>query len=265
MNQYLDQTELYHHGIKDQKWGVRRFQNPDGSLTEEGRLRYGYKIRASVDSAVQKIKTKHQAKVEFKKKEKQRKERAKRLEAARKARAEKKAYEEAKKKAYETGTAEEVLKYRKDLTSEEKRKAVERLRTENELARFASDDARLKAEEASRNSKWNKFKNFTDKVGQAAGSVDNFTKFYNSAAKIYNSFSDEKIPVVGESKSSNSDKFRVSMEMGKELMREIPDLTMPEIEKRVERIETIRNVEKLAAGENAGGKKKDKDKKGDKK
>lgn len=32
--------ELYHHGILGQKWGVRRYQNPDGSLTEEGRRRY---------------------------------------------------------------------------------------------------------------------------------------------------------------------------------------------------------------------------------
>lgn len=32
---------LYHYGTKGQKWGVRRFQNPDGSLTEEGRRRYG--------------------------------------------------------------------------------------------------------------------------------------------------------------------------------------------------------------------------------
>lgn len=31
---------LIHHGIKGQKWGVRRYQNPDGSLTEEGRSRY---------------------------------------------------------------------------------------------------------------------------------------------------------------------------------------------------------------------------------
>ena len=33
--------ELYHHGINGQKWGVRRFQNEDGSLTEAGRDRYG--------------------------------------------------------------------------------------------------------------------------------------------------------------------------------------------------------------------------------
>lgn len=32
-------NELYHHGIKGQKWGIRRYQNPDGSLTPAGRRR----------------------------------------------------------------------------------------------------------------------------------------------------------------------------------------------------------------------------------
>ncbi len=32
--------EIYHHGIKGQRWGVRRYQNPDGTLTEEGKRRY---------------------------------------------------------------------------------------------------------------------------------------------------------------------------------------------------------------------------------
>ena len=32
---------LYHHGIKGQKWGIRRFQNKDGSLTAAGRKRRG--------------------------------------------------------------------------------------------------------------------------------------------------------------------------------------------------------------------------------
>ena len=32
--------ELYHWGIKGMKWGIRRFQNKDGSLTPEGKKRY---------------------------------------------------------------------------------------------------------------------------------------------------------------------------------------------------------------------------------
>ena len=36
-------NEIKHHGIKGQKWGRRRYQNPDGSLTAAGRERYGTK------------------------------------------------------------------------------------------------------------------------------------------------------------------------------------------------------------------------------
>lgn len=41
-----DSNELYHHGIKGQKWGIRRFQNKDGSLTEAGVSRYRYNTGA---------------------------------------------------------------------------------------------------------------------------------------------------------------------------------------------------------------------------
>ena len=36
----VSSQELYHHGIKGQKWGRRRFQNEDGSLTPAGKERY---------------------------------------------------------------------------------------------------------------------------------------------------------------------------------------------------------------------------------
>lgn len=38
---YKDADILSHYGIKGQKWGVRRFQNPDGTWTDEGKVRYG--------------------------------------------------------------------------------------------------------------------------------------------------------------------------------------------------------------------------------
>lgn len=48
-------NELNHHGIKGQKWGVRRFQKKDGSLTNVGRKRYAYDdikdVKKSLDKA----------------------------------------------------------------------------------------------------------------------------------------------------------------------------------------------------------------------
>lgn len=62
---------LMHYGIKGQKWGVRRFQNDDGTLTAEGKARYvdkgGY-FKSAVKTAVKKT---GQAAVKLLKKAKQ--------------------------------------------------------------------------------------------------------------------------------------------------------------------------------------------------
>lgn len=47
----VNNNYLAHHGIKGMKWGIRRFQNSDGSLTNAGKKRRGYKstgIRSAI-------------------------------------------------------------------------------------------------------------------------------------------------------------------------------------------------------------------------
>ena len=53
----MDNYQLYHWGIKDMRWGFRRYQNKDGSLTPEGRIRYS----VGIGNAAKKIKEKYNA------------------------------------------------------------------------------------------------------------------------------------------------------------------------------------------------------------
>lgn len=115
-------SELYHHGITGMRWGFRRFQNEDGSLTPEGELRYNQgKQKLARGKAAEMYKTKkYKAKLALK----QEKQKVKDAAALAKT---------AKKEQAKLNAEDRVIKKKaKNMTDEELRNEVNRLAMELE-------------------------------------------------------------------------------------------------------------------------------------
>ena len=134
---YVFDDELYHHGIIGQRWGHRRYQNEDGSWTQEGRERYGeggarskadvQKYKAKVSYQTQKYKADLKSKAKREADSRAAKEERHRLKEWRKT--EKKAQKE---QAKVDGNKAVVAKTTKNMSDEDLQKAIARLKLEAE-------------------------------------------------------------------------------------------------------------------------------------
>lgn len=162
---------LAHHGIKNQKWGQRRFQNYDGSLTNEGRRRYG--IGESNQS-------RRERKQVEKAKAKAAKARAK-ASGKKKAEAQKLQDQKQKRMEYLRDHPEKIYKYRKELTPDDVTEIMQKVKFDRSLQD-------IRKEEISRGMK---------KIDQIRNNADTALKFYktgkdswNAIAEIHNAILD---------------------------------------------------------------------------
>lgn len=140
--------ELYHYGRKGMKW----YQN----IFTSGKER------------------------------KARKRRLKNLEKARQARTDKKVLEDEKKKAMETGSASDVLKFKGKYTAAEMQYISTRLNWERNMKDLQSKEISYGKSKAD---------SVMDKVGKITDNVNTGAKAYNTFANIYNAFSKKEVPL----------------------------------------------------------------------
>lgn len=132
--------ELRHWGIPGQRWGNRRFQNEDGSLTPEGRERYGeggaksksdvQKYKAKVSFKTQQYKADLKSKAQIEKDKRAAKEERNRIKEQ--AKTEKVAKKEEAKKERANRPLGMKSSRTKNMSDEDLQKAIERLKLQTE-------------------------------------------------------------------------------------------------------------------------------------
>lgn len=169
--------ELKHHGIMGQKWGVRRFQFKDGSLTDEGRQRYG-SIKENISKWKIRVKNK---KDEMSEKKEARKAKQQENE------------EKRKKELVEYGTPEEIKKNIGMFNTSELKDINNRFNEQKKVYEAVDAISKSKKAETAPANKKDVFKMYNKSTESAFSAIEktlkateNAKKLYNTVASVYN-------------------------------------------------------------------------------
>lgn len=149
----MDNNTLSHHGVLGMRWGRRRYQNKDGSLTKAGQRRA-----------------------------KRQKEAA--LEKARKAKLEKQKFEQEKEAAVKSGSAADVLKFKGKLTKQEMDSAMSRIRWEQDMKALSEKDSAAGKKKVDK---------FFEGINSATDKANTVFKAWNTIANVANAFGNSEV------------------------------------------------------------------------
>lgn len=170
---YSTEDYLAHYQIKGAKHGVRRFQNYDGSLTPEGRERYGVGEARPKSSADAKNSGKKQGVV------KSLVEKHKANKEAKKAQSEAEAHEN--KMKYLRKHPTQTYKHRAELSTDDINRLVNEINLDNKLKDIR--DAEI-------DRGWRKVQRFANNANTISNLLNSGKNIYNLAAEVHNTLID---------------------------------------------------------------------------